>query len=289
MKKYIFYTILLSLACNSKDIDIIGHWHIKRIEGEINPLFEFNSFLDFENDSIVFIGKLDGAFDGIPGKSDKQLNIIKFVDLHRGVDESFNLEYETENKINLVQIDKGKSKQIYQAERCDSDCCDKQIHFFSMIDVDLDLPIKSNEGKYLRRQEKSLEFSIFIGIPKKEYQSKLGNQFRLIFNNKVSSVENLSTSENKFKIKVPDSKESRIRRIIYADKNVPTKTINEIVDYYKSINQKNLFLALRNEDIKKGIIIYLKNIHDFHSQNHQTIGEWLMSHSKNKKQHGTLH
>lgn len=264
-------------SCKKTNLQIKGHWHLESISKRQVNFFELNPYLDFENDSIVVLGKLEGASDGIIGNYNKEQQTIKFEYLHRGINDSFNIEIKSSESI-VLTLNEGKTgNKIYQATKCDSICCDKQIHYFSMIDVDLDLPVKSSNDEYIQRQEKSLEFSIFIGKPKKHLQPQLGNNYQIVFNNKISEINEIHVSENNFKLKVPESKRKRIRRIIYADKGTPSKTIDEIIKYYKSINQNRVFLALRDKDTDKGIGIYLKKINDFKSNGNETLTEWLKS------------
>ena len=62
---FLFITILF-FSCQEKKIDLTGHWHITKHNGS-DRSFGLYKTLDFENDSIVYLGRYLNGNGGIMG------------------------------------------------------------------------------------------------------------------------------------------------------------------------------------------------------------------------------
>ncbi len=249
------------------EIAVIGHWHLTRNDNKENGTLDLYNTLDFVSGSIAILGKNIMEAEGFRGTYNN--NKIQFND----PDLKANFKYTLLSNDELKIINKDHGQFI--ASKCDAKCCDHQIHYFYPNKVYLDLPIISQNEEYHERIERSLEFPIYIGIPKDDVQKKIKANYKVTVFDEFRKINDISLIEEEFKLKVPDIKENRIYRVIYADKKTPIKLIEELINHLKVENKKKIFLALRNEDSTNKINIYLKSIRQFEINHELVLEEWL--------------
>ncbi len=149
-------------------------------------------------------------------------------------------------------------------------------------------PINGNLNKLLVQmnnclssKRKSLENELFIGVPKKEFQEEFGIDHKLSFGNKYGSLEDIRLWEEWHKIKISESHRNKIYRVIYADKKTPMKTLQPLMDYFKSQGDSSIFIALRQEKYEDELKLCLMEI-DLKEPNLSilediNLTEWLRS------------
>lgn len=243
------------------------HWHLTRNDNKEKGILDLYNTLDFVSDSIAILGKNIMESEGFIGIYNN--NKIQFND--PDLKASFKYTSLSNDELKITNVDHGE----FIASKCDAKCCDHQLHYFYPNKVYLDLPIISQDEKYDERIERSLEFSIYIGMSKDDIQKNLEANYKIAVFDEFRNFNELNLIEEEFRLKVPDIKTRRIYRVIYADKNTPIKLLEELINHLKIGNKKKIFLALRNEDSTNKINIYLKSIHQFKINDELVLEEWL--------------
>lgn len=234
-------------------IELKGHWHLSRIDPKERSLIDELPTIDFENDSIAILGKHQ-RHGGIGGYHDSKNKTIRFGGECFTANFSYTIE---DGKLNLTQTNYQNELDFFSAKKCNKNCCNKQEDFFYGLNIQIDLPT-TNEMDCNISQYRSLENELYIGLPNQNLRADYGSVYKLVLNNKFSTIENLALWEKKHIVKIPQIKRDAIIKVIYADKETPMKEIVPILKYFKEKEEKNLFYAMRKKEMPNGLKICLK-------------------------------
>lgn len=251
----------------SDKAELIGHWHLIRIDEKEKGILDLFNTLDFLNDSTLILGKNIMESQGFYGSYENDQIKFDSPDLKA----NFKYTVTSNEELTIQNIRHGN----FIASECDAVCCDHQIHFFHPSKVHIDLPVISQNEEYFERIERSLEFPIYIGLPKNEVIVDTLENYKVEARGEFKNINELSLIEEEFKFKVPNNKEDRIYRVIYADKNTPVKLLKKLINQLMEKSKRKVYIALRNKDSTKNINIYLKKVVEFKVNDELVLKEWI--------------
>ena len=266
MKNILLTTALSTFffSCENNYEKLKGHWH----------LFEINEYsfidtkkyytIDFkENQSATF--EENGFFNlSLTG----EVNVKNKTVLIGGECNVLDFKYEWKNdSLFLSQIHHDK---IFFAEKCGAGCCDKQMDFFNEFELIVDLPVITDTSSAfsIDPYHSLIEGKITIGIPRRG----CFRLPRLFLDERAAHVEDIDIW-HKIKSKaLPNNSTDNIFFTVFSNKKTDLNLLFEIINELKLLEVKTIYLALKNEDIKKEFKVWRKKI-DLNDPDLKTIIE----------------
>ena len=116
-----------------KEVQLQGHWHLRRRNAEEYSTGKDLPTIDFENDTLAILRKYQGGYGGVLGDHDAAQKTIRFEREGFSAYYRYTIDRKT---LNLVSED-GENTSYFSATRCDILCCYRQGEFFFGMDIDI--------------------------------------------------------------------------------------------------------------------------------------------------------
>lgn len=232
---WIGFLILLS-SCAKEDIN--GHWHIHSVlENETKETY---LTFDIINNTEVIVGR-----HSFYPESKGTLNTWKKTIEVPGECGSGRFNYQLVN--NTLLLDQFVLEGTYKGERCDTACCTIWKDYFQNIPLEINLPVKTNQGIY-KEYQKTLSANIFMGTPKEQYWEYHGTDPRMILEDDYAQLEDIGSWIQVVKTRFPNQEHHRIKFIIFADKAVNSEMIISVAKELQKHQIKHIYLAYLDTD-----------------------------------------
>ncbi|MEO1258234.1 MAG: hypothetical protein AAFZ15_05535 [Bacteroidota bacterium] len=255
-------------SCENDYEKLKGHWHLYEIIEY--PFMGTRKYytIDFKENQLVLFDNNGIYSNNCLGELDWSQNNISF-----NID-GLQLELKFEWKNDSLFFHKAFSNEIFFAEKCEESCCDKQKDFFVQQGVSIDLPIVTDTSGlfHLDRLNTLNEGSILIGVVKNIGCFGPPELIRIKFNDIFTRSEDSIFWFESLKQRIPHKKQHDIFFTIYSNKETDYDLFFETLNELKSLEIKTVYLALRNEDIKKEFKVWRKKI-DLNDPHLKTIIE----------------
>lgn len=240
----------MTLGCNNSK-NIIGHWHILRLNEQKDQSQTPYFVLDVLNDTLAYFGtnSIKGTLEGEHKRKERRLNFP-------GDCGSGHLTY----KINGDQIFlENHLGDKYAGKKCYGNCCNRLEDFTKDLKITINFPRISNKRDYFN--PKSIPFGflseeIIIGIPKKEFQRACRITNKMELSGKFSLINDLKFWVDSVKLKYPETHHDIINYKIIADEKIPIPQIKEIVDELITKGINRIWITCLRKDYLDEIEIF---------------------------------
>lgn len=249
---------------------IVGHYHVHKIK-KLSPIKfgEMIGTLDVMEDDSAFFGLGLSKFEKnrvFTQKIDYKNNEILFGGECRILDFEFRT---SDSNLLLRQIEySSESEYDFYAEKCNLKCEEKESHYFSLIELEINLPRlnQSYQGNKLINESNfhpSQIIPIYFGIPKEDYQKHFGKKPRF----RINKLDDSSMEE---KIRIVDSiavAAEQLNKIekyfaIFADKETPMDMIYQFIEMSKKKKQRLIWgVVVENNDNQFNVFFKKLNLH----------------------------